>query len=470
VEDYVMAKRPTYRELEQRVRELEKEAAHRRDLEERAYLETTLASAPDGVLVLDEQGRFAYVNPSFLRWLGREAKDFVGKTVRDVSPPFMSPEATRVITERAKKRVKSGEPIVGAEVEIIDKAGKPMLVSYSAAGIRDNKGDILGEVVFIREVTERKRAEEALRESENKYRELADLLPQTVFEIDERGNFTFANRYGFESSGYTQEDLDKGLNALQLFIPEDRERVAQNIRKILAGERSQGYEYTALRKDGSTFPVLIYSSPIIRDNKPVGLRGVAIDMTERKKMEKALQESEEKYRGLFENASDAIFIADTKTDRILDANRQAERLLGRTRDEIIDMHQSELHIPRHAEYSQDRFRRQGQKGRVLALQAEVVRKNGSVVPVFISSSVISIRGEEVIQALLRDVTEEKRILDLTAEITTKKLIEMAKGVLMDRHSISEKEAMSRLQKESRRQRKKVKEIAQGVISSELMLN
>jgi PAS domain S-box-containing protein len=121
-----------------------------------------------------------------------------------------------------------------------------------------------------RESLERKRAEEALRESEGKYRELADLLPQTVFEIDERGKFTFANRYGFESSGYARQDIDKGLNAVQLFIPEDRERIMRDIRKILSGEKCEGHEYTLLRKDGSTFPVLIYSSPIIRGNKPVG--------------------------------------------------------------------------------------------------------------------------------------------------------------------------------------------------------
>ena len=161
-----------------------------------------------------------------------------------------------------------------------------------------------------RQSLECKRAEEALREGENKYRELADLLPQTVYELDERGNFTFANRYGFQSSGYTQEDIDKGLNALQLFIPEDRERVAQNMRKILSGERSEGHEYTALRKDGSTFPVLIYSSPIVRDNKPVGLRGLVIDMTEYKLAEEKLRESEERYRDLVENINDVIYAVD----------------------------------------------------------------------------------------------------------------------------------------------------------------
>lgn len=103
------------------------------------------------------------------------------------------------------------------------------------------------------------------------------------------------------------------------------------------------------------------------------------------------------------------------------------------------------------------------KGRVLDLEAEVIRKDGRIVPVFIIASVISLHGKEVILGLFRDITEEKVILDLRKEMAVRKLIEKAKGVLMDRHKISEKEAMRRLQKESRRQRKKIKEIAQGVI-------
>lgn len=154
--------------------------------------------------------------------------------------------------------------------------------------------------VLQRECLEDKRAGEPLQANGSRYRELADLLPQTVFEIDEGGTTTYSNRYGLASYGYTHEDIDKGLNALGLFVPEGRERVAENIRKIVSGEESQGNEYTALRKDGTTFPVLIYSGPIISDGKPVGLRGVVIDMTERKSTEEALRASEERFRELAE--------------------------------------------------------------------------------------------------------------------------------------------------------------------------
>jgi PAS domain S-box-containing protein len=194
------------------------------------------------------------------------------------------------------------------------------------------------------------------------------------------------------------------------------------------------------------------------------------EVSKRKLAEEALRESEEKYRTLFENASDAIFIADTENHIILDANRQAEQLIGRPREEIIGMHQAQLHPPDQAEYYKEKFRRHVRKGRVFDLEAEVITKDGSIVPVFISASVINLHGKEIMQGLFRDISEEKRILDLTEEMAARRLIEKAKGMLMDRHNISEKEAMRQLQKESRRQRKRIKEIAQAVISSDLILN
>jgi len=131
-----------------------------------------------------------------------------------------------------------------------------------------------------------------LAESERRFRELSELLPQMVFEIDLNGNFTFLNRLGFASTGYTSDDLQRGLNAFQMFVPEDHDRARDHIRRILGGEKLGGDEYTALRKDGSTFPIIVRASPIIHQGKPVGLRGVAVDITERKQMEQRLLKSE----------------------------------------------------------------------------------------------------------------------------------------------------------------------------------
>lgn len=138
-----------------------------------------------------------------------------------------------------------------------------------------------------REVAFRRETEASLRESEARFRELSDLLPQTVFEVDPAGRLLFTNRTAFESFGYTQEHIDRGLNVLQLFTPDSRERLSVNIQKILSGEKLGETEYTALRKDGGTFPIAVYASPIFQDRKPAGLRGIAIDITERKLAEEA---------------------------------------------------------------------------------------------------------------------------------------------------------------------------------------
>ncbi len=131
-------------------------------------------------------------------------------------------------------------------------------------------------------ITERKQIEDELRKSEKRFRELADLLPATVFETNTEGDLKFANQIAFDFFGYTQNDFDKGLNCLQMLIPEDRDRARKNIQRVLSGKKLGGIEYTAQRKESTTFPVIIYASQIIHENKPVGMRGIIINITELK--------------------------------------------------------------------------------------------------------------------------------------------------------------------------------------------
>jgi PAS domain S-box-containing protein len=125
----------------------------------------------------------------------------------------------------------------------------------------------------------------ALRASEAKHRETAELLPGVVFETDCDGRLTFVNQQAYDQFGYTVEDFQHGLTALDTIAPADRERAAQNIRRVMAGEEIGFTEYTAIRKDGTTFPVILHSNPIRHRGKPEGLRGILIDVTERKQLE-----------------------------------------------------------------------------------------------------------------------------------------------------------------------------------------
>jgi PAS domain S-box-containing protein len=131
-----------------------------------------------------------------------------------------------------------------------------------------------------------------LGESERRFRELADLLPQVVFETDVQGNLSYLNRVGFASAGYTEDDLRKGLNAFQMFVPEDRHRAMTSARRILNGVKLAPGEYTVTRKNGTTFPVMVHSAPIMCEDKAVGLRGIAVDISDRKRMEEELRKSQ----------------------------------------------------------------------------------------------------------------------------------------------------------------------------------
>jgi PAS domain S-box-containing protein len=146
------------------------------------------------------------------------------------------------------------------------------------------RGLFTGWIYIFEDISNRKHAEELIIKSEKKYRELADLLPQTVFETDIDAELTFMNVYAFEMFGYSQEDLDNGLNILELIIEEDRPLSRNKIKTVLKGQVS-GDEYTAQRRDKSLFPILLYSNPIINDDVHEGFRGIIIDISELKNAE-----------------------------------------------------------------------------------------------------------------------------------------------------------------------------------------
>ncbi len=184
------------------------------------------------------------------------------------------------------------------------------------------------------EIVKREQTESELRESEARFRELAELLPQIVFEVDAQGQIKYVNRHAFESTGYTQADVERRRSVFEIIVPQDHERVKQNIANVLQGTASDSYEYTLRRKDGSTFPVLIYSAPIVRDQVPVGLRGIIVDISERKKAAVALQESEEKFRSVVEQANDGIVLIDTQ-GIIVEWNRGQENITGIAKDVVL---------------------------------------------------------------------------------------------------------------------------------------
>jgi len=137
-------------------------------------------------------------------------------------------------------------------------------------------------IVHTEDQTDRKQTENAIRESEERYRELTDFLPLSFFEVDAAGSIISFNRTALEVFRYNEEDYNEGMNVLQFIVPEESQRVGENMWKVIQGTSIPGQEFTFLRKDGSKFIGLIYASPNIHQNKTVGIRGAIVDITERK--------------------------------------------------------------------------------------------------------------------------------------------------------------------------------------------
>lgn len=172
-----------------------------------------------------------------------------------------------------------------------------ILASRTHDEIPQNARTTLEAIAALTEgILARIKAEEALKESERRYRELADLLPQTVYELDAKGNVVFVNSFGLETFGYTRADLKKGVHFLEVVTPEDRKRIEENFRRSFEQSfRPWPYsqEYRMLRKNGSTFPAVVYPAQIIREGKVIGQRGIISDISEHKRAEEAMRLAKE---------------------------------------------------------------------------------------------------------------------------------------------------------------------------------
>ena len=137
---------------------------------------------------------------------------------------------------------------------------------------------------------------EALIESEKKYRDLGESLPEMICETDIDGYFTWVNNYASEKMGYLKSEIDKGFHFLNIFHPDERQRIKRNFALTLKTDNRTPNESKVITKNGTVLPVIVYTSKLIKNDKTVGIRGVMIDITERKNMEQSIIDERDKAR------------------------------------------------------------------------------------------------------------------------------------------------------------------------------
>jgi len=368
-----------------------------------SLLNGTLESTADGILEVDRARKIVSFNQKFVQ-MWHIPKSIMASQDDDQALAFVLDQLRDPGGFRAKVNELYNQPEAESfdllefkDGRIFERYSQPQWVSEQS----------VGRVWSFRDVTERWRAELALRESEGKYRELTDLLPEMVFETDQTGKLLFANRCAFDTFGYTKEDFDRGLRLFEMVIPEDRERVAKNIETLLKEGKVTGNEYTALRKDGTTFPVWASPNLIIRDDKPVGIRGIVIDIRERKQAEEALRVSEEKYRLLVENAGEAIFVA--QNGMLKFANRNTTEMIGYSKEELTSKPFQEFIHPADRELVLDRhLKRLGGHDLPSVYPFRIVKKDGNVRWVELNTVLITWEGRPATLNFMSDITERKQ--------------------------------------------------------------
>jgi PAS domain S-box-containing protein len=195
--------------------------------------------------------------------------------------------------------------------------------------------------VHVEDITRLRQTERELAQSEKRFEELVNLLPETVFEFDLDGRFVYANRAGFEKFGFTAQDLENGTHMLDLVVPQEREKALQNMTRALEGGPIGLNEYTLIRKDGSTFPALLRSSLIIQDGRPAGVRGFLIDITERKELERKILEARDELEARVKQRTQELEIANRILLREIAERRQVEEAL-RSREKELQEKAEEL--------------------------------------------------------------------------------------------------------------------------------
>jgi len=362
-----------------------------RESEERFH---RLADAVGDGVMIHERGVILDANSAFARLFGyAQPEELIG---RNAVESMLTPESQACIQRRMERR-ETGP----AELICVRRNGSTFAVETESRPVRFRGRD--ATLVVGRCIAGRKRAEEALRESEERYRALFDRSLDCVFLNDFEGCFLDANQAALDLLGYRREEI--AALTFESLLTRDQLPLAQRtVEQILAtGSQPGPTEYRLRRKDGSDVFVETQSSLISREGKPFAIQGIARDITLRKQAEEALRESTERFRSLSNLAPEGIMIHQEGV--ILDANLAFARLFGYEQPEdLTGRNGPELLL---TPESRERIRQRMERRESGLIEVTGVRKDGSTFAGETDSRPVKYLGHDASLVMFYDVTERK---------------------------------------------------------------
>jgi PAS domain S-box-containing protein len=385
------------------------EEALKKSVEKEHVLADLVKNASVAVGVGYPDGRLGMVNCAFQELTGYTEEELQQISWSEVltPPEYLEMEYKKLAEiHHTKKSVQYAK-------EYIRKDGSRVPIELVVHPFFDSNGNVTHYFAFITDIKERKKAEEALRESEEKHRMLFEESMDAIFVVDaETGVIIDCNRAASELAGREKSELVGKHERILNPRPEIEGGFSRIFKQYPKGQR---LESQVITKEGEIKDVSIKASLVEFRGKKM-LHGIFRDITERKKMQQALSESEEKYRKLFEESNDAIFVADAEAGIIIDCNHRATELTGKAKSELIGQHQRTLHPQTETEGEFSRtFKMHFEEKEGQPLKSQVITKSGELRDVSIVASQLDLGDKRLVIGSFRDVTKEKRMQDALRE-------------------------------------------------------
>ena len=350
-----------------------------------------LEMLPDAIFCLRRDGTILDFRAPDTSILYAPPEIFLNKRVRDVLPP----DVAHGIEEHIVKTLDSAASQVFEYQLTISDAPR----DFEARFQKSNRDEV---VVFVRDVTEKKRAETALAESQAHYADLFEHSLVLIQSVGADGRFRWVNPAWLDVMGYGADEITN-LSLMDIIHPDNREHCAKLFQRIMAGEDVGAFEAEFVAKNGRRVFVEGNANCRKENGEILSTRAIFRDVTDRKTMALALQQSEERFRQVLRQAPDAIYTLDEE-GRFTDANQQACEQTGYSREELLNLRQWDISVGSSPEKFAALLAEHEASG-AKTIETRHRRKDGSTFPVEIQASVIEASGQRMALALVRDVTQ-----------------------------------------------------------------